>query len=272
MKRAVPATKSIWNQLFTCGAADAGKQSQAISDVSGRDGVHVPDSGPQMWMPMEASALSKWRWVDWLRFFFYRRAPMNRFCKATPFMCAVSATVLQHVKVVSPLFVLDRLCWHDHKHDETWSIVNGVRQLTQHLAANGAPHGMCHISIGSTCAKPLLPAPMSWELDLVILCAGRHYTDLVLVAVVALCTLENDVIHAGYLALALLFFRRRDALRTERNRCVLVCICTRLMMPDVLSCNKSVQHISVCCVCDVDVLQFCNLAGLLKASALQRLL
>ena len=25
-----------------------------------------------MWMPMEASALSKWRWVDWLRFFFYR--------------------------------------------------------------------------------------------------------------------------------------------------------------------------------------------------------
>ena len=47
---------------------------------------------------------------------------------------------------------------------------------------------------------------------------GRHYTDLVLVAVVALCTQENDVIHAGYLALALLFFRRRDALRTERNR------------------------------------------------------
>ena len=39
-----------------------------------------------------------------------------------------------------------------------------------------------------------------------------------LVAVVALCTQENDVIHAGYLALALLFFRRRDALRTERNR------------------------------------------------------
>ena len=37
-------------------------------------------------------------------------------------------------------------------------------------------------------------------------------------AVVALCTQENDVIHAGYLALALLFFRRRDALRNERNR------------------------------------------------------
>jgi hypothetical protein len=26
-------------------------------------------------MPMEASALSKWRWVDWLRFFFYRHGP-----------------------------------------------------------------------------------------------------------------------------------------------------------------------------------------------------
>ncbi len=46
----------------------------------------------------------------------------------------------------------------------------------------------------------------------------RHYTDVVLVAVVALCTLENDVIHAGYLALALLFFRRRDELRLQRNR------------------------------------------------------
>lgn len=41
---------------------------------------------------------------------------------------------------------------------------------------------------------------------------------------VALCTLENDVIHAGYLALALLFFRRRDELRMQRNRqaCVLI--------------------------------------------------
>lgn len=36
--------------------------------------MHAPDSGPQMWMPMESSAMSKWRWVDWLRFFFYRFA------------------------------------------------------------------------------------------------------------------------------------------------------------------------------------------------------
>ena len=42
----------------------------------------------------------------------------------------------------------------------------------------------------------------------------RHYSDAVLVAVIALCTLENDVIHAGYLALALYFFRNRESLRT----------------------------------------------------------
>ena len=60
---------------------------------------------------------------------------------------------------------------------------------------------------------PVYPTPRHTFVD-------RHYTDLVLVAVVALCTQENDVIHAGYLALALLYFRRRDALRTERNRCL----------------------------------------------------
>ena len=41
--------------------------------------------------------------------------------------------------------------------------------------------------------------------------------DAVLIAVVALCTVDNDVIHAAYLALALLLFRRRDALRAEGN-------------------------------------------------------
>jgi hypothetical protein len=35
--------------------------------------------------------------------------------------------------------------------------------------------------------------------------------------VVALCTLENDVVHAAYLAIALLLFRRRDVLRAERQ-------------------------------------------------------
>ena len=45
-------------------------------------------------------------------------------------------------------------------------------------------------------------------------CECRHYSDAVLVAVIALCTLENDVIHAGYLALALYFFRHRESLRS----------------------------------------------------------
>lgn len=45
----------------------------------------------------------------------------------------------------------------------------------------------------------------------------RHSIEVVLVAVVGLCTLENDVIHAAYLAVVLLLFRRRDALRLEGN-------------------------------------------------------
>ena len=36
--------------------------------------------------------------------------------------------------------------------------------------------------------------------------------------VVALCSLENDCVHAGYLALALYFFRARIRLRARRNR------------------------------------------------------
>lgn len=45
----------------------------------------------------------------------------------------------------------------------------------------------------------------------------RRSLDFLLVAVVALCTLDNDIIHAGYLALALFFFRSRVALRARRN-------------------------------------------------------
>jgi hypothetical protein len=45
----------------------------------------------------------------------------------------------------------------------------------------------------------------------------RRYLDFLLVAVVALCTADNDLLHAGYLALALLFFRSRLALRARRN-------------------------------------------------------
>ena len=52
-------------------------------------------------------------------------------------------------------------------------------------------------------------------------------------AVVALCTLENDVIHAAYLAIALLLFRRRDALRLEGNhlfRLLSICNFTVMLM------------------------------------------
>lgn len=37
--------------------------------------------------------------------------------------------------------------------------------------------------------------------------------DVVLVAVVGLCAAQRDLVHAGYLALALLFFRKRQRLR-----------------------------------------------------------
>ena len=45
----------------------------------------------------------------------------------------------------------------------------------------------------------------------------RRSLDFLLIAVVALCTVDNDIIHAGYLALALFFFRSRVVLRVRRN-------------------------------------------------------
>ena len=59
----------------------------------------------------------------------------------------------------------------------------------------------------------------------------RHSIEGVLVAVVALCTFENDCIHAAYLAVVLLLFRRRDALRLEGNRLFrLLSICNFAVM------------------------------------------
>lgn len=49
-------------------------------------------------------------------------------------------------------------------------------------------------------------------------CARRHYLDALLVAVVGLSALENDAVHAVYLATALFLFRSRIALRARRNR------------------------------------------------------
>ena len=63
----------------------------------------------------------------------------------------------------------------------------------------------------------------------------RHYTDAVLIAVIGLCALENDVIHAGYLALALYFFRY--ALHVDLSACTpkahasLVCFPSECIFP-----------------------------------------
>lgn len=46
----------------------------------------------------------------------------------------------------------------------------------------------------------------------------RWYLDFVLVSVIALCSIDNDIIHAGYLGIALLYFRSRIRLRHERNK------------------------------------------------------
>ncbi|KAL6770350.1 hypothetical protein ACKKBG_A34605 [Auxenochlorella protothecoides x Auxenochlorella symbiontica] len=73
---------------------------------------------------------------------------------------------------------------------------------------------------GSLLWQPLtLAAQPAWRwADWARFWMYRHYLEFLLVAVVALCTLENDVIHAGYLALALLFFRQRIALRAAPGR------------------------------------------------------
>lgn len=65
------------------------------------------------------------------------------------------------------------------------------------------------------CAGPAAVVPLTLHATLH---TCRHYLDGLLVAVVALCTLENDIVHAAYLALALAFFRSRIALRVRRNR------------------------------------------------------
>lgn len=77
-----------------------------------------------------------------------------------------------------------------------------------------AVHMSDRLYLHSTVLQPLLIPGLP---DPAVSAGCRHYTDLLLIAVVALCTVENDVIHAAYLALALLLFRRRDALRRERQ-------------------------------------------------------
>ena len=45
----------------------------------------------------------------------------------------------------------------------------------------------------------------------------RYHIDLVLIAVVALCSIDDDFIHGGYLALSLFYFRSKINLRRGRN-------------------------------------------------------
>ena len=45
----------------------------------------------------------------------------------------------------------------------------------------------------------------------------RYHLDIVLVSVICLCSIDNDFIHGGYLALSLFFFRSKIALRRQRN-------------------------------------------------------
>ena len=46
----------------------------------------------------------------------------------------------------------------------------------------------------------------------------RWHLDFVLISVVVACILDNNVMHAGYLAMSFYFFRHRIRLRHERNR------------------------------------------------------
>jgi hypothetical protein len=46
----------------------------------------------------------------------------------------------------------------------------------------------------------------------------RWHLDFVLISVVVACILDNNVMHAGYLAMSFYFFRHRIRLRYERNR------------------------------------------------------
>ena len=62
----------------------------------------------------------------------------------------------------------------------------------------------------STLFRPLHPtASPSWGwLDWARFLLVKHSLDALLISVVVLCTVQRDVVHAGYLALALLFFRK----------------------------------------------------------------
>lgn len=58
----------------------------------------------------------------------------------------------------------------------------------------------------------------TWRLhDRIRYAMYRRSLEALLIAVVLVCVMENDIIHAGYLAIALFFFRSRLTLRAKRN-------------------------------------------------------
>ena len=59
-------SEDMSSQRGCTGLGDGG--GVAESETAGGEGA------PQLWMPMEASAMPRWRGVDWLRFYFYKCA------------------------------------------------------------------------------------------------------------------------------------------------------------------------------------------------------
>ncbi|KAK9858804.1 hypothetical protein WJX84_000839, partial [Apatococcus fuscideae] len=132
--------------------------------------------------------------------------------------------------------------WH---HRKTSSMLGGDRVEYSSLSETGSPHvpngdaleeedAFDADAVASSVTTPgrpasgnlqrvswmpvehALKAQWSWA-DWIRYWFYRYYTDAVLVAVVGLCALDNDIIHAAYLAIALLLFRQRDQLREQGN-------------------------------------------------------
>ena len=98
-----------------------------------------------LWQPLALEAQPRWRWQDWLRYWFYRRGR-------------------------GPMV--------------------GRQQVEAAAGCGGGP-GRVHAHADPWPSHPL-PCPAT----------RRHYLDGLLVAVVALCTLENDIVRQGLAALA----------------------------------------------------------------------
>lgn len=98
------------------------------------------------------------------------------------------------------------------------SALGGAGPSTPLLHGSQSSGAAARHSAASLWAPLRYEAQSIWQWhDWVRYAVYRWYIDFLLIAVVALCTLDNDIIHAGYLALALFFFRSRLTLRAQRN-------------------------------------------------------